>query len=300
MIQCKICGAELKCISPTHLKKHDLSVEDYKKMYPKEIFFDNETRIKLSKSRKGQINMGDKNAAKRIDVKKKIKDTVTKRWKEGVYQNRLDGIIKEVTKDVVLSRGLSGQHKNILSNFQDITTCSTCSSKKMVQVHHIDEDHENFLPSNLEPLCEPCHKTWHTKKPYISITRIFSFAGAHFLPDYSGKCNNLHGHEWKLEVTVKRRINTKTGMVMDFGDLKKVVEEYIINIFDHNCLNHIIMNPTAENILIWTWEQLMFKALLKGIEKITIWEAPNSYAVIDVNGMFSVFNENIENYLKIN
>ncbi len=68
----------------------------------------------------------------------------------------------------------------------------------------------------------------------IRITKIFTFETAHVLYNYDGKCKNLHGHSYKLLVTVKGAINydlsdPKNGMVMDFGDLKtKVTETYQI------------------------------------------------------------------------
>ncbi|PLX05300.1 MAG: 6-carboxytetrahydropterin synthase QueD [Marinilabiliales bacterium] len=75
--------------------------------------------------------------------------------------------------------------------------------------------------------------------PYIRITKEFKFEMAHALPGYDGLCKNIHGHSYELLVTVAGRPITdisspKYGMVMDFGDLKKIVRKEIVDKFDHS------------------------------------------------------------------
>ncbi len=75
----------------------------------------------------------------------------------------------------------------------------------------------------------------------IRITKIFTFETAHILYNYDGKCKNLHGHSYKLFVTVKGLPiddldNCKNGMVMDFGDIKSIVKTEIEEVFDHATL----------------------------------------------------------------
>ena len=75
----------------------------------------------------------------------------------------------------------------------------------------------------------------------IRITKIFTFETAHVLYNYDGKCKNMHGHSYKLFVTVKgtpiNDINdVKNGMVVDFGDIKKIVKEEIVDVWDHAVL----------------------------------------------------------------
>jgi len=72
----------------------------------------------------------------------------------------------------------------------------------------------------------------------IRITKQFSFETGHALYGYDGKCRNIHGHSYKLSVTVNGTPindteNVKYGMVIDFSDLKKIVKEEIVNVFDH-------------------------------------------------------------------
>lgn len=72
----------------------------------------------------------------------------------------------------------------------------------------------------------------------IRITKIFSFETGHALYGYDGKCRNVHGHSYKLFVTVigtpiSDSDHVKFGMVIDFSDLKKIVMEEIVDVFDH-------------------------------------------------------------------
>ncbi len=72
----------------------------------------------------------------------------------------------------------------------------------------------------------------------IRITKQFNFETGHALYGYDGKCRNVHGHSYKLSVTVlgtpiSDKNNVKYGMVIDFSDLKKIVKEEIVDVFDH-------------------------------------------------------------------
>ncbi len=110
----------------------------------------------------------------------------------------------------------------------------------------------------------------------IRITKQFSFETGHALYGYDGKCKNVHGHSYKLSVTVIGKpihdaTHVKFGMVIDFGDLKKIVKEEIVDLFDHatvfnkntphvelamelkNRGHHVILvdyQPTSENMVI--------------------------------------------------
>ncbi|MES2545032.1 MAG: 6-carboxytetrahydropterin synthase [Bacteroidota bacterium] len=110
----------------------------------------------------------------------------------------------------------------------------------------------------------------------IRITKQFSFETGHALYGYDGKCKNVHGHSYKLSVTVigspiTDNNNVKFGMVIDFTDLKKIVKEEIVDQFDHATVfnkntphielanelksrgHHVILveyQPTSENMVI--------------------------------------------------
>lgn len=73
----------------------------------------------------------------------------------------------------------------------------------------------------------------------ITVVKEFSFAASHFLPNHPGKCQNLHGHTYKLQVGVRGKVDPETGMVVDFGKLKDLVEKTIIEKLDHAYLNEM-------------------------------------------------------------
>ena len=83
----------------------------------------------------------------------------------------------------------------------------------------------------------------------IRITKHFDFESAHALYGYDGKCKNIHGHSYHLYVTVigtpiEDADHSKNGMVMDFGDLKKIVKKEIVDVFDHA----VVLNKNSPHI----------------------------------------------------
>jgi 6-pyruvoyltetrahydropterin/6-carboxytetrahydropterin synthase len=87
------------------------------------------------------------------------------------------------------------------------------------------------------------------------VTKEFDFDAAHFLTDYYGKCERLHGHTYKLAVTLQGRVQ-KNGLVLDFVVLKRIVKKQVLDKLDHYLLNDIIKNPSAERVVMWIWDQL--------------------------------------------
>jgi 6-pyruvoyltetrahydropterin/6-carboxytetrahydropterin synthase len=120
------------------------------------------------------------------------------------------------------------------------------------------------------------------KEMKIRIGRIFKFDAAHYLPNHKGKCKNLHGHCWKLEVEILGEINETTGMVLDFGDLNTLVQRYFISWMDHSYLNDKFKNPTSEELIKYLCSNLVttLELSFSGIKvtKIVLWETENSYA----------------------
>lgn len=102
------------------------------------------------------------------------------------------------------------------------------------------------------------------------------FAAAHFLREYEGKCESLHGHNWRVEVRLRADALGPLGMVMDFGDVKKAVGQ-IMDELDHGCLNELgpfqELNPTTENIAKYIYESLA-AVLPSGVRvsRVTAWE----------------------------
>jgi len=112
------------------------------------------------------------------------------------------------------------------------------------------------------------------KQGMLFVTKKFSFDAAHKLLHYKGRCQFLHGHTYFLSVTVQGQVDKKSGLAMDFNNIKNIVEKRVINLLDHEYLNKIIKQPTAENLAIWIWGKLV-KEL--NLYKIEIWETPDSY-----------------------
>jgi len=90
------------------------------------------------------------------------------------------------------------------------------------------------------------------KKPaLIRITKEFKFEMAHALKGYDGPCRNIHGHSYELKVTIAghpitNENNPKLGMVMDFGDLKKIIRKTIVDEFDHAL---VLYNKMPESLI---------------------------------------------------
>ncbi|MFH1533586.1 MAG: 6-carboxytetrahydropterin synthase QueD [Nitrospirota bacterium] len=101
----------------------------------------------------------------------------------------------------------------------------------------------------------------------------FDFAASHFLTKYHGKCENLHGHNYKLIVAIKDDVKDD-GMVIDYKEIKEIVNSHVIDHLDHKHLNDIIENPSSENILVWMWEKLKDKLPLT---KLTLYETENYF-----------------------
>ena len=121
----------------------------------------------------------------------------------------------------------------------------------------------------------------------ITVTRRFSFDAAHYLPGHEGKCQNLHGHTYQLEVTVGREElipgGSSEGMIIDFGELKTMVHRLVVDPLDHRCLNELLpYRPTAENMVSHFFDVL--SPVLAGfgaqLVRIRLWESPESYAEV--------------------
>ncbi len=111
------------------------------------------------------------------------------------------------------------------------------------------------------------------------ITKEFTFDSAHKLLNYNGLCANLHGHTYRLQVTLSGPV-LKNGMVYDFVDLKRIVTEKAISKLDHKFINKTIKQSTAENIVIWIWKHLEKDLPLY---EIKLWETPTSYVTYSGN-----------------
>jgi 6-pyruvoyltetrahydropterin/6-carboxytetrahydropterin synthase len=105
------------------------------------------------------------------------------------------------------------------------------------------------------------------------------FSSAHSLRGYKGKCESLHGHNWKVEVEVWAEALGKIGMVVDFKLLKKRLKG-ILEELDHTHINGLgyfkKVNPTSENIAKYIYDRL--NKTEPGVNSVTVWESENSAA----------------------
>ena len=112
----------------------------------------------------------------------------------------------------------------------------------------------------------------------VLITKVFSFEAAHQLPWHQGKCRNLHGHTYRLEVTIAGPIN-EDGVVADFSDIGAVVKRTIVDKYDHQFLNDHFDNPTAELLALSFFKLLEAEDL--AVRRVTLWETPTCSATIE-------------------
>jgi 6-pyruvoyltetrahydropterin/6-carboxytetrahydropterin synthase len=130
--------------------------------------------------------------------------------------------------------------------------------------------------------------------PVVTATRVLRFNAAHRIhnPALSddenrrvfGKCNNPsgHGHNYRLEVSVRGPVDERTGYVMDLGVLKRIVEAEFVDRVDHRNLNADVdfmrgINPTAENIVLACWRVLAPHVAPATLTKLRLWETENNY-----------------------
>ena len=113
----------------------------------------------------------------------------------------------------------------------------------------------------------------------VLLTKKFRFEAAHFLPKMpeGHKCKRMHGHSFRLEVNLLGETDPETGLLIDFGDVKKIVKPYV-EMLDHWCINDVgeredsdlLRNPTSENVAQWFFETL--NPLLPELNSIVIHE----------------------------
>jgi 6-pyruvoyltetrahydropterin/6-carboxytetrahydropterin synthase len=132
----------------------------------------------------------------------------------------------------------------------------------------------------------------------VTITRLLHFNAAHRVHNPSlteaentalfGKCNNpnWHGHNYRLEVSVRGPIDARTGYVMDLGTLRDVVEREVIEKTDHRNFNIDVdymqgIIPTTENIVVAMWQVIAPAVAPAQLVRLRLWETDNNYVDYD-------------------
>ncbi len=106
------------------------------------------------------------------------------------------------------------------------------------------------------------------------------FEAAHYLRGYGGKCENLHGHRYKVVVNVSKETLNDIGLAYDFADLKRQLNE-VLSKYDHKCLNDLEpfdkINPSAEHIAMTIYERVKPEIDRDAaILNVQVWESPEN------------------------
>ena len=137
----------------------------------------------------------------------------------------------------------------------------------------------------------------------MKITKEITFDSAHMLSNYNGKCNNLHGHTYKLQIEVEGDVNTKTCMLIDFNELKEIINSNIMRMFDHALVFSAICYREEAEEALYEWakkynkkyyvmsrgkttcefmapeiKNILQKTLVGLTVKVKLWETPTSFA----------------------
>ena len=113
------------------------------------------------------------------------------------------------------------------------------------------------------------------KSTRIRVTKVFTFDMAHALFGYDGPCKNIHGHTYKLSVTligspIQDNTNPKEGMVIDFTDFKKIVKEEIVDVFDHTLVLKANTPHAKIQGLTDNFERVMFTEYQPSCENLLV------------------------------
>lgn len=117
----------------------------------------------------------------------------------------------------------------------------------------------------------------------FEVKIVTQFAAAHRLENFHGKCENLHGHNWKVEVFLVGKALDKAGLLLDFGVVKARTKEVLAEI-DHKYLNELAAfqdrNPSSENLAQYLYERLgdIFNRDGVKVHRVNVWESDTSCA----------------------
>ena len=135
-------------------------------------------------------------------------------------------------------------------------------------------------------MCGPLSAEQFAKEAMFEVTVEDTFAAGHYLRNYKGKCENPHGHNYRVRITLAGKELDKAGLLLDFKDLREVMK-HIIDRLDHQMINDLepftTLNPSAENLAQYFYEQTNGKlrddtAGRVRVKDVTIWETDETTA----------------------
>jgi 6-pyruvoyltetrahydropterin/6-carboxytetrahydropterin synthase len=118
------------------------------------------------------------------------------------------------------------------------------------------------------------------------VTIEDTFAAGHYLRNYKGKCENPHGHNYKVQLTLKGRELDKAGLLLDFRDMKDIMGE-VIDQLDHKMINDVepftVLNPSAENLAKYIHDEWKTRLSARtdgrvDVKKVNLWETDTAFA----------------------
>jgi 6-pyruvoyltetrahydropterin/6-carboxytetrahydropterin synthase len=294
-IKCEICGEITQQITYAHLKTHGFTMKDYFEKFP-----DTKLRSKNLEKRMIENQIKSQYQNEHNQCRKCGKDI---KWNQMFCSTECANSRRIILKveDICLKcnkvfykPATSSQkfcceecyreykHDNKKENLSEYIlkkynySCILCGSTENIRVHHIDGNRENNTEENLGVVCESCHRKIHNGF-IATVYKTFTIEAAHHLPDHP-TCGFLHGHSATITVGVKGSINLKTGMVIDFKILKKIIEEVIVSKFDHAYLNEYLPIPTAEILAYYIFLKLKEAGL--NVEVVRYYETKDNYAEV--------------------
>lgn len=243
--------------------------------------------------------MTENNPMAKEEVRSKVSDVIARMWETGSYSDRINGmagLVGELYPNYDPA-GSKHNYREKAKFYHPEAKCLCCGKQlswedNSIEVHHVDGDHNNYALTNLMPLCHSCHRKYHRKsQPIMQICKSFVFDACHFLPYHDRRCKFMHGHTYHMEICVQNRVLQETGMVIDFGELKTIVNEDVIDSFDHGFLNEHIDYPTCEMMVTWIWAVLSRR--VKGLQHIKVYETDGSYCMLTAD-MSKQYLQNFE------
>jgi 6-pyruvoyltetrahydropterin/6-carboxytetrahydropterin synthase len=122
----------------------------------------------------------------------------------------------------------------------------------------------------------------------FEVTVEQTFAAGHALREYKGKCENVHGHNYRVQVTVEGEQLNRIGLLVDFVEVKRAVRE-VVEFFDHQFINDLdpftVLNPSAENMAKYFYDEVTRRLSIDNgtapvrVSQVKLWETDTSIAV---------------------
>jgi len=178
--------------------------------------------------------------------------------------------------------------KNLTTNNISLTKLNITNESFIVRVKTISDCDK--LKKKLEDYIKvvPCfHDKFYQKTPQATITKKLVFDSAHYITDHDGKCKNLHGGRYDIEIKIKDRIDPMTGFVLDYSLIKNITKNLVINKFDHKTLNltcpELAWRSSTEFLAIVIWEILI--EYFPNLDNIKIYETETSFCEFQGNSL---------------